>query len=33
MGGDIMFVEAALRHLGSGDQPKEDESRDKEVQP
>jgi ATP-dependent Lon protease len=32
MGGDIMFVEAALRHLGSGYQPKEDESRDKEVQ-
>jgi ATP-dependent Lon protease len=32
MGGDIMFVEAALRHLGSGYQPKEGESRDQEVQ-
>jgi ATP-dependent Lon protease len=32
MGGDIMFVEAALRHLGSGHQPKEEESRDREIQ-
>jgi ATP-dependent Lon protease len=32
MGGDIMFVEAALRHLGSSYQPREDEGGDKEIQ-
>jgi ATP-dependent Lon protease len=32
MGGDIMFVEAALRHLGSGYRAKDEESADKDVQ-
>jgi ATP-dependent Lon protease len=32
MGGDIMFVEAALRHLGSGYRSKDEESTDKDVQ-
>src|SRR5690606_31231340 len=31
MGGDIMFVEAALRPLGNGERPKEDEASSKEV--
>jgi ATP-dependent Lon protease len=32
MGGDIMFVEAALRHLGSSYRPKDDGSGEKDVQ-
>jgi ATP-dependent Lon protease len=32
MGGDIMFVEAALRHLGSSYRPSDEDSNDKEVQ-
>jgi ATP-dependent Lon protease len=32
MGGDIMFVEAALRHLGSGYRPKEGEGESKDIQ-
>jgi len=32
MGGDIMFVEAALRHLGSGYRPKDAEGESKDVQ-
>jgi ATP-dependent Lon protease len=32
MGGDIMFVEAALRHLGSGHRPKDGDDQNKDVQ-
>jgi ATP-dependent Lon protease len=31
MGGDIMFVEAALRHIGAASRPKDGESADKDV--